>query len=209
MQEYTIRTIQQQLVPVAHHTSRSTDNEISQFLRISASSTQNITPGMLGKLQYRESEHGWTINLGQELARYPILSSVPTEDIPGLESARRELVEKANSILANQNIRYIIPDIIPGSDQPVRILQDLIEQINYRFTQAHLGCFIIAMACYKLLLALEPATDVRELKGSAHHILELLDQCCPELEIDSAALFKHAVQVVPNIKSIRQFMYSY
>lgn len=72
--------------------------------------------GILGRLEYREAEHGWALDIGAQLSRFELLSSnLPEADVSGIESARRTLVEDVNRTLNRQNIKYIVPDIIPGA----------------------------------------------------------------------------------------------
>ncbi|KAH8776147.1 hypothetical protein BGZ57DRAFT_892032, partial [Hyaloscypha finlandica] len=150
-----------------------------------------VQAGILGRLEDREAEHGWALDIGGQLSRLELLSGNLTDaDGHGIESTRRILVEDVNRTLNKQNIRYNVPDIIPSGNHIREIVQEVLEVMHYRCTTAHIACLFIGIAnCFLGIALTTGREDAEKVRRLALNRLNLLDLDCEDLGINSTALF--------------------
>ncbi|KAL6913692.1 hypothetical protein FSST1_011452 [Fusarium sambucinum] len=182
--------------------------EISRWVKRTIVDVVPEDGGVLGQLRFRDPEHGWALDIGAQLPRFDLLSGPLTdESVPGISTARRELVDEVNRILRRRNFRYTVPDIIPGQNQVREIMDEILDEMSYRHTASHIACFLIGSANYYLGMAQSTRPDVvTEFTSLARNRMQFLDLKCGMLEIKSMALFDQMARTANNGISIRQLL---
>jgi len=145
--------------------------------------------GVLGNLEYREEEHGWALDLGQQSARYDLLSgSLQDDQVPGITESRRDMVQHMNDILITNRVRYRIPDIIPGADHR-QVGDDLLEFMRRDATPTFLAFYLIGTAVF--YLSMKDAADSKydsEMIDLALNRLQNINVRCPGVQIQPRGL---------------------
>ncbi|KAG8358018.1 hypothetical protein FVEN_g3950 [Fusarium venenatum] len=182
--------------------------EISRWVRRKIIDVVTEDSGVLGQLRFRDPEHGWALDIGAQLPRFDLLSGTLTdESVPGISTARRELVDEVNRILRRRNFRYTVPDVIPGQNQIREITDEILDEMSYRHTASHMACFLIGSANYYLGMAQSTRPDVvAEFTSLARNRMQFLDLKCGMLGIKSMALLDQMARTANNGISIRQLL---
>jgi len=161
--------------------------------------------GMLGKLEYKESEHGWVLDVGGQLSYFYIPQSTLTDaHVPGVETAGK-LVENINRNLSKRNIKSTVFDITTGDDGIRETVKELLKEMEYIYNSAHVACLLIGIANNLLHLALAAGPESAEkLKALARERMNDLDLRCEDLGIKGDALLDRMAQSDCNSQSIRR-----
>lgn len=149
-----------------------------------------VQGGVLGNLAYREDEHGWALDLGQQSTRYEVISGpLTSNDVPGYDEARNSTVQYMNELLTSNRIRYTVPELLPGvAADHHKIGNDLLDAMKKDATPSQLAFYLLGSAVY--YLCLRDTGYEATMVGIALNRLKNIPIRCPGIRIEPEGLLE-------------------
>lgn len=149
-----------------------------------------VQGGVLGNLAYREDEHGWALELGQQSARYECISGpLTSDDVPGYDDARTSTVQYMNELLTSNRIRYTVPELLPGvAADHHKTCGDLLDAMKKDATPSQLAFYLLGTAVY--YLSLQDTGYQATMVGLALNRLKNIPIRCPGIRIEPNGLLE-------------------
>ncbi|KAK6823646.1 hypothetical protein PG987_013903 [Apiospora arundinis] len=110
-------------------------------------------------------------------------------------------------MLAKHNLRYRLPEIVLGVNQIHGIMDEILDEMNYRCTPSHVACLLIGAANSSLGMSSAANSKYEsEMKALALNRIKALDIMCEDLRINSTSLFDHMLETSFDGQSIRKLL---